>query len=411
MLLGPLRDLQEKMNEFYDFGENFYSVDEVTDIISNLIEGDPYLDRIWVIGEVANSKLSKNTLYFNLVGESSRLPCVLFGAGNFKLADGEIVSVYGSIRVYKKGGRYNFHVKNVERTGTYGMKSIKFAKLYQKLLKEGVLNRPKRTLGDFPYRIGLIVSKRSAAFFDILRTFKTSGYYFEIEVFDTFVQGERAPEELVRAFENASKSELDAVIVARGGGSKDELWTFNDEAVVRSATKLPHYLITGIGHEIDSVILDMVADERAHTPTAAAEVITSKQKEFVEKMMESIERISNSVSRIFEEFQDELKTEVENISEHVEEILKDYENRLRDIGKNLRIHLNLVSERVTSIFRSIEGRSPEKVLKMGYSMVLKNGNFVKSISRIEKGDRLKIILRDGIVEVTADEIVGNTEET
>ena len=399
------------MDEFYDFGESFYSVDEVTDIISGLIEGDPYLDGIWVIGEVANSKLNKNTLYFNLVGESSRLPCVLFGAGNFRLMDGEIVSVYGSVKVYRKGGRYNFYVKSVERTGTYGMKSLEFAKLYQKLSREGVFNRPKKSLSDFPYRIGLIASKTSAAIFDILRTFKRSGYYFEIEIFDTFVQGDRAPEELVKAFEAASKSELDAVIVARGGGSKDELWTFNDESVVRAALNLPHYLITGIGHEIDTVILDMVADERAHTPTAAAEVITSRQQEYVERIKDSIERIYDGVSEIFDDFQDALVVRTRNIAKRVEEIVENYGNRLKSAGKELKLHLGIMSEKVASTFKSIEARSPKRVMEMGYSIVFKNGKVVRSSSQISEGDKLRITLKDGIAEVIVHEVVRDTDKT
>ena len=399
------------MDELYNFRESFYSVDEVTDIIAGLVEGDPYLDGIWVVGEVANSKLNKNILYFNLVGESSRLPCVLFGAGNFRLTDGEIISVYGSIRVYRNGGRYNLYVKNVERTGVYGIKSLRFAKLYQKLLREGIFSRPKKPLSDFPYRIGLIASKNSAAIFDILRTFKRNGYYFEIEIFDTFVQGDKAPGELVKAFEAASRSELDAVIVARGGGSKDELWTFNDEEVVRAALKLPHYLITGIGHEIDTVILDMIADERAHTPTAAAEVITSRQREYVDKMKSSISRIHDRVLEIFEDFEEETRTSVENTEKLVQGIVENYENRLRSTGKELKHRLDLMSEKILRTYKSIESRSPKKVLNMGYSMVSKNGKIVRSSSQIFEGDELKVFFKDGSAEVIVREIVRDTEKT
>ena len=398
------------MDDLYDFEESFYSVDEVTEIISDIIEGDPYLDGIWVLGEVANSKLSKNNLYFNLLGESSRLPCVLFGAGNFKLVDGEMVMVYGSVRVYRRGGRYNLYVERVERTGTYGMKSLEFAKLYQKLLRERVFNKPKKFLSDFPYRIGLIVSKRSAALFDMLKTFRRNGFYFEIEIFDTSVQGERAPEELVKAFEDASKSNLDAVIVARGGGSKDELWTFNDEAVVRAAIDVPHFLITGIGHEIDSVILDMIADESAHTPTAAAEVITSKQREYVDKMRSSMEKIYESVLEIFEKSKKEITARVENIERQTEDILKDHGNRLKSIEKEIRAKADLMMEKINGIFKSIEGNSPMKILDKGYSIVLKGRDVVRSTSKLKAGDKLTVVFKDGKVEVTVDEVIGDNEK-
>ena len=399
------------MDDLYDFGESFYSVDEVTEIISEIIEGDPYLDGIWVLGEVASSKLNKNNLYFNLVGESSRLPCVLFGAGNFKLVDGEMVVVYGSVKVYRKGGRYNLYVKRIERTGTYGMKSLEFARLYQKLLKEGVFNRPKKSLSDFPYRIGLIVSKRSAALFDILKTFKRNGFYFEIEIFDTFVQGERAKEELVKAFRDASKAKLDAVIVARGGGSKDELWTFNDEAVVRAAVDMPHYLITGIGHEIDTVILDMIADERAHTPTAAAEVITSRQREYVDRMKDSVKKIYDDVLEIFDKSQREIITRIENIESNAEGVVEDYGKRLKSLGRELKIRTDLMIEKANGIFKSIEANSPMKILQRGYSIVLKGGKVVRSTSELRIKDKLTIVLKDGKVGVIVNEFIGDNEKT
>jgi exodeoxyribonuclease VII large subunit len=361
--------------------EIFYSVDEITEEIASRLEGDPYLEDVWVVGEVSTVRSRGNHLFFNLVGESSRLPCVFFGRGWIKLEEGEVIQVYGSVRVYRQGGQYSFHVSTIERTGLRGLKSLKFFQIYEKLAKEGVLKKPKKILPEFPYRIGIITSTRSAAIMDILRTFKEKGYYFEIEIFHTGVQGEEAALEIKEAILRSMEKELDAVIIARGGGSKEDLWVFNDEEVIRAAASLPHYLITGIGHEIDTVLLDLVADERAHTPTAAAEVITSQQQRFFEDLKRSIERISEITENVIEATSDYLRRSMESIS------------------KSIEWKVELEKERLNASMKHIESLSPLKVLERGFAVVLKDGKVIKSVKNVKSKDILKVIMKDGEIKV------------
>ncbi len=392
MLSELLRGYLEKMDDFY-------SVDEFTEKIAQILENDPHLTGVWVLGEVSSLRVRKNHLFFNLLGESSRLPCVFFGMGWLKLAEGELIGVYGEVKVYRQGGYYSFHVENIERTGAYGIKSLRFFQIYSKLMKEGAFSRPRRTLPEFPYRIGLIVSKDSAALMDILKVFKEKGYYFEIKIFHTSVQGKDAANELVEALKSAAATDLDAIIVARGGGSKDDLWTFNDEKVVRAALSVPKYLITGIGHEVDTVMLDMVADERAHTPTAAAEVITSRQREFMDNLRESTRRIFSDILDLMEYYGNSLETRLRYTEASLEDIFKRYKTSLKLLGNSLKGYVNLTEEKLVGSFRRIRDLSPEEVVKRGFAIVIKNGRIVRSIKEISSGDILKIVLKDGDIEV------------
>ena len=361
--------------------EIYYTVDEITEEIASRLEGDPYLDDVWIVGEVSGARSRKNHLYFNLLGERSKIQCVFFGRGWVDLEEGEILEVRGSVGVYREGGFYSFRVSEIRRTGLRGMKKLELMKTYERLAKEGIFQKPKKELPAFPYRIGLITSKTSAAVMDILRTFREKGTYFLVEIFHTGVQGEEAVEEILNALKEASERDLDAVIIARGGGDKEDLGVFNDERIVRAAALFPHFLITGIGHEIDTVLLDLVADRSAHTPTAAAEVITKRQEEFAGKIDEIIERIRESVEWLIEGAESDLK------------------ERLQRISRGILWNLNVFEEKLDGIFGKIEGLSHESILERGFALVLKEGKLVKSAKEISKGDELIIVMKDGRVKV------------
>ena len=361
--------------------EIYYTVDEITEEIASRLEGDPYLDDVWVVGEVSGARSRKNHLYFNLLGERSKIQCVFFGRGWVHLEDGEILEVRGSVGVYREGSFYSFRVAEIRRTGLKGIKKLELMKTYEKLAKEGIFQRPKKELPAFPYRIGLITSRTSAAVMDILRTFREKGIYFLVEIFHTGVQGEEAAEEIHEALRRAAERELDAVIIARGGGDKEDLGVFNDERVVRAAALFPHFLITGIGHEIDTVLLDLVADRSAHTPTAAAEIITKRQEEFVGNIDEIIEKIRGNVEELIRDAEDGLK------------------ERLRKISKGIFWNLSVFEEKLDGIFGKIEGLSHKSTLERGFALVLKKEKIVKSVGEISKGDELIIVMKDGEVKV------------
>ncbi len=373
--------------------EKVYSVDEVTEEIAGSLEGNPYLQGIHVVGEIADIKVRGNHLYFNLLGESSRLPCVFFGKAWMReeLKEGEVVRVFGNVSVYRPKGFYSFRVEEIGKTGFFGGKFLDFARLLESLKREGVLERRKKPFPEFPYRIGVVTSLDSAALRDILRTLEDA-LYVELKIFHTQVHGEGAHLEIARALREASSSELDVLIIARGGGSSDDLWVFNDEDVVRAALESPHFLITGIGHAIDSVILDMIADRSVVTPTAAARLVVERQREYFENITSRLKEAGKGILE-----------EIEMIGERSLKILKEIERSVSRYVEEREIALE-------NLFSRIGDLSPISTLSRGYAVVMKDGKVLRGLEEIEEGDEIEVIMKGGKLRVVVHEVRRDPEK-
>ncbi|MCD6449165.1 MAG: exodeoxyribonuclease VII large subunit [Thermotogaceae bacterium] len=440
---------------------NTYTVSDVIEIITSYINDDPYLTNIEVVGEVADLKTRGEHAYFSLMDENSRLSCVWFGRGRYvKFKDGDMVKVLGSVRVYKKRGSITFYVEEVSHLRQKGMFIKNFEMLFMKLNNMGIFTREKNVLPELPRKIGIIASIDSAALRDILKTLRERAPLTEPYIFHAQVQGENAPDSLEKAIKKALNFELDALIISRGGGSSDDLWAFNDEKVINTVLdvvinhKIP--VISGVGHAIDNVILDIIADYPVHTPTAAAELIAKKQQEFIEKLHSNLSRIYLQAQSIIEIEALNLKRKMErliplisrsiiqnenaiersfntigkkapeSVEEKEEALMKPFKSILKTFEVKLKeekVHLGTaITNIVKDSFKNIERKkiyldsridlirklSPKAVMERGFLIALKEGKLVKSINELNVGEKLELILKDGKARVIVDGIQPNS---
>ncbi|WP_334100758.1 exodeoxyribonuclease VII large subunit [Thermotoga petrophila] len=381
-----------------------YSVTEINEYIKDLIEGDPYLTNVSVYGEISGVRPRKGHIFFSLVEENARLECVIFGGDNMgiRLQEGRMALVEGSVSVYIPHGTYRFICSNVRYLDQAGMYQIKFETTLKKLLEEGLLSRPKKTVPRFPRKIGIITSRDSAALQDVIRTARERKAPIEIYVFHTFVQGDSAREELIKALRKANEYDLDLVMIVRGGGSKEDLWVFNEEDVIREILKLRHPVVTGIGHEIDRVIADFVADVSMHTPTGAAEYVIPDASEIHEDLDSFLEKLIASLSNRFDMEERRLETlyfrlrmigrRKLELNEFKIEKVKELTTKLR---KKLIDYFEHNQEKLDSLGRMLESLNPLRPLERGFVLVKKGEEIVKESSILKQGDAVSLVFKDG----------------
>ena len=301
--------------------EQIQSVTELTRQIKVQLEEN--FTQTWVRGEVSNlRRQSSGHIYFLLKDSGSQLPCVLFARDatrqSFDLNDGMEILLFGNLSVYEPHGRYQLIAKIVLQSGQ-GQLQMEYERLKRKLFAEGLFDKErKRSLPALPLRIAVITSPTGAAIRDFLRILQRRNYRGEVVIFPARVQGKEAPKELARMLDHTTASticrEFDLIVLTRGGGSIEDLWAFNDEVLARKVADCPLPVISAVGHEIDRVLTDYVADRRAETPSAAAELISSL-------MIEAKQRLQETRKHLFERIR--LELDDRNRS------LKDLQNRLR----------------------------------------------------------------------------------
>lgn len=384
--------------------EEMKSVSEITGYITELIEDDPYLTDIWVYGEVSNYKVRNSHVFFSLKDEKAKLNCVIFGGEfrNIKLVEGEVVAVRGNVRVYPTHGTYRMICDEVRSIGIEGLYRIRYKKVLERMIKEGWITKPKKKLPEYPRKIGVITSRNSAAFQDILKTIRERYPFVEIYLFHTQVQGEGAISSLVTAIEESKKYDLDLLIIARGGGSQEDLWVFNEEKVVETLVEIKPPVITGIGHEIDKVLIDLVADVSAHTPTAAAEIAVPNVKEVYIGLERTFEKIKTRFLEKIENLEIGLKDFEKSLRNHQKIFfikLKEYENILVGMRKDLQNimmkKIEKFSGKIENFGKVLKSLNPKKPLYRGFAMIFKNGQLVTSSSYLKKGDKVCISMKDG----------------
>jgi len=262
-----------------------YRVSQITAYIKELFDSDYALQDLWLEGEVSNySQAASGHVYFTLKDEEAQIRCVMWRSqverGAYLPQDGEAILAHGRISVYEAGGRYQLYVDDIQPAGA-GLLYLQFEALKERLAAEGLFDvGRKRPLPPFPRRLGLVTSPTAAALRDIVNVLRRRYPLVEVVLSPTLVQGDEAPSQIVAAIEALDQhTDVDAIIVARGGGSLEELWAFNDERVARAiyASQVP--VVTGVGHETDFTIADFVADVRAPTPSAAAELVVPDRQE------------------------------------------------------------------------------------------------------------------------------------
>ena len=371
---------------------NIYSVTEVNRYVKSVLTNDENLKFISVRGELSNFKRGANGhLYFSMKDKDSLINCAMFASSAnhllFEPKDGDEVVVLASIDVYPPRGSYSLIVYEMNTIGL-GAQLLELEKLKKALAKEGLFDESrKRDINIYPNAVGVITAKNGAAIRDIVTNIKRRYPICDIYVFPSAVQGDGAAKELLKAFNKSQEYNLDTLIIGRGGGASEDLSAFNDETLVRAIATSKMPVIAAVGHEIDTTLVDYVADKRASTPTGAAELATVDMREIEQKFQYSIDAMQKSLLEIVSDAKEDLENLKDELSQAIEDKIEDLK---RDL-KNKKEQLTMLN--------------PKQVLQRGYSITEdENGKVVSSIKNVKQGSKIKTITNEGTIHSTVDNV-------
>lgn len=387
-----------------------YTVAQVTAHLRQKLEGDPLLADLWVLGEASNLRVSSaGHSYFTLKDDQSVLRCVMFKGqkGSELLADGTTLSAHGHITFYERGGSTDF-VVDIAMPEGLGELHLELERLRLQLGEEGLFEETrKRPLPEFPSVVGVVTSPAGAVFHDIQSVIQRRYPLVELVLSPTVVQGPNAAEGVVAALDALNRDgRADVIIVARGGGSLEELWPFNEEASARAvyASRIP--VVSAIGHETDFTIIDQVADVRAPTPSAAAELVVPDGWALRRELGEFLDRSHRAMGYILESN----RAEIARLVRRLESGLPDSETWRRRVDDLARVassamlsRLTLAKSEVESISLQLGALDPAATLKRGFSVVQKAGSdqVVTTTGQVVVGEGLSITVTDGVFPATA----------
>ena len=390
--------------------KNIYTVGQVNAYIKNMFAQDYMLRSIIVSGEVSNVKYhSSGHIYFTMKDNSGALACVMFAGYtkgmNFRLADGMQIEAAGSVSVYERDGKYQLYATAIRHAGA-GLLYEKYEQLKRELEEMGLFDASyKQPIPKYARRIGIVTAPTGAAVRDIIQISKRRNPYVELFLYPAQVQGDGAKESIVSGIEALQNQGMDVIIVGRGGGSIEDLWAFNEECVARAIFNCPVPIISAVGHETDTTIADYVADMRAPTPSAAAELAVFSLEEYLAKL----ENLSNTMTRAIERQIDRHRSEVSSRRlrlDALSPVHKIREKRLRYVNyvsmlDSLMERKLLDKKKQLSVCAArMKAMSPIDRLKQGYAYVEdSNGKPVNDVKMLSVGDNLKLNMRNGIADV------------
>ena len=348
--------------------EKTFTVSEINAYIKKKINSDQKLKNIYIKGEISNYKTyTRGHSYFTLKDENSQIPAVMFKNYKdrflkFEPKDGMKVIVKGKVEVYTEGGKYQLYATKITEDGL-GDLHIAFEQLKKKLEKEGLFDKAhKKEIPEYPKRIGAITARTGAAVRDIITTIKRRYPICEVLIFSTLVQGKQAAPQIVRQINHAQQFDLDTLIIGRGGGSIEDLWSFNEETVARAIYACEIPIISAVGHETDFTIADFVADKRAATPTAAGEISVPE----LSKLKENVSQLNRRANKSINDKLTLNKTRLNNISQ--KSILKNPET-IYDIKG---MHLDNLVNKLSLSSKNIIGKHKNKLIRLESSGIFKN---------------------------------------
>lgn len=418
LTVSPLRHypLPMQVPLFSPPPKSSFSVFEVNAYLRELLESDATLQDIWIRGEISNLSLPKSGhLYFTLKDAQAALRCVMWRSQVARLTslpkEGEAVEVHGSISVYEAGGQYQLYADQIRPAGA-GRLYQEFLQLKNKLEAEGLFDQErKRPIPAAPRRIGIVTSPTGAAIRDMLNTLRRRFPLTEVILAPATVQGETAPAEIAAAIRRLNEfAHPDVILVGRGGGSIEDLWGFNTELVARTIAESQAPVISGVGHETDFTIADFVADLRAPTPTAAAELASPDQTELRGILWERRDALVRAVLETLTEQRADLQQNFyrfERVSPHhrltsarqqVDELSRRGERAASQHTRLLRANLSGQAQQLAAL-------NPTGVLQRGYAVVTTGGKLVKSTQDARPGAQIRVQVSDGEfqAEVNPDE--------
>lgn len=403
--------------------EQCITVSELTRSIKSLLESSPKLQDVLVKGEISNFKRhSSGHLYFTLKDEKSRLRCVMFRARSsqlrFQPEDGLTVIVHGSIGLYETAGDYQLYADDIFPTGQ-GALYLAFEQLKARLEKEGLFDQArKRPLPFLPKVVGVITSPTGAAIRDIISVLRRRNPAAEILLAPALVQGEGGPASVVAAVELMNRAgKADVLIVGRGGGSLEELWTFNDESVARAiaASRIP--VVSAVGHETDFTIADFVADRRAPTPSAAAELVMPEQGQLLQQIDNAHNRMVTALGRAVALRRDRLRLVAAGpaLTRPKDRIFQ-ARQRVDDLGRTAEATIRQLVQQKSSHFDGLAGKlhslSPLATLARGYAIcqLAASQEVVRSVNQALPGSKLLVRVSDGVINCRTEERPAKVEQ-
>jgi len=374
---------------------------------------DFLLKSITVKGEVSGCKYhSSGHIYFTLKDKGGVLSCVMFKSDRdrnlkFQMQEGQQVLVTGAITVYERDGKYQLYARNVELDGA-GVLYERFEELKNRLKEQGMFaDEYKQPIPKYIHTLGVVTAPTGAAVRDIINVATRRNPHIQIILYPAIVQGERAAESIVRGIEFLSASQVDTIIVGRGGGSIEDLWAFNEEIVAQAIFDCPIPIISAVGHETDTTIADFVSDRRAATPSQAAEFAVFEYDRFVEDLRDYRNTLSMRMERKLKGLSLEEKRYKESLK-HLSPMGKIRDRLLRmdqfqdALNNAMSNRLGSARHRLNIDVERLKGLSPLDRLKGGYSYVSgADGKNVRSIKDVSEGEVLKVFVSDGVVKATA----------
>jgi len=440
--------------------EKYLSVTTLTKYLKMKFDKDPYLERVYLTGQVSNFRKRPTHQYFSLKDDHAVIQATIWSGIyqklGFDLEEGMKINVIGRVQVYEPSGSYSIIIEKAEPDGV-GALAIQFEQLKKKLTEEGLFQeRFKQPLPQFSKRIGVVTSRSGAVIRDIITTVSRRFPGVDILLYPTKVQGEGSAEEIARNIARANQlDDLDLLIIGRGGGSIEDLWAFNEEIVVRAIFESRLPVISSVGHETDVTLADFVADRRAATPTAAAELATpvtkldllthlqnqekrmatavrnvlSKKQESLKKCSQSVifrqpERLYDGYLQRLDQLQLHLKQSLRTLISDNKQVVQErthrlvqlspvtkiqrYQDRLGQLDKLLRSQMALVYDaKVAEVKRLSEALlmlDTSRIVARGYAIVKKEESVVDSVESLKKKDQVTLLMRDGRVELEVKDV-------
>ena len=368
------------------------TVTQLNDYIARVFDSDTLLMNVAVTGEISNLKYhSSGHVYFSLNDENSKVNCFLPSSYvknlSYELGDGLEITASGKVNVYRRGGYYSLFVRSIQVAGE-GNLSMAFQLMKEKLEKEGLFDPAhKRPIPAFPHKIGILTSSTGAAVKDIIKIIRSKNELVDIMIFPVQVQGEGAALNIAETlkFVNDSYDDIDTLIVGRGGGSQEDLWAFNEEVLARAIYNSRIPVISAVGHEIDFSISDFVADLRAETPTAAADIAVPDIGELVERLNkfsdEMLIHLKNKLSL------GELRTE----------------KALNQLKSDLEMLLLSRSNEIEKLKLILEQNDPHRIMERGYTVIESEGRVIRTPEELKDGE-YDIVFRSGKVRVKIENV-------
>ena len=403
------------INDFISDEPKIFSVSEINRLVKKVLTDS--FDSVWIKGEISNfTKASSGHWYFTIKDNTSQVRCTMFrGKNNFvnwDVKDGDLVEIHCDIGLYEARGEYQLNVNKIQKSGL-GELFEAFQLLKIKLEKEGLFDeKNKKSIPESIKTIGVISSESGAVIKDIISTINRRNKYINIIIYPTQVQGPASIENIINAIQVANiRNEVDVLIIARGGGSIEDLWSFNNERVVRAIASSNIATISAVGHETDFTIADFIADLRAPTPTAAAEMVSRELSLFIENLTSFQQNILQIMQNKFQEIYQQIDQYEKRLLSPQEKIKTQnilIDNLSKRIQTSMLRYLESYQNKVESLEQSLILLNPNEILSRGYAIAFnENNKAITNVEDISLNDKIKIKLHHGLVNTSVtDKING-----